>query len=88
MFICLLGHTVPKHAHRRVQDRINYAMKSRTEALTAENTPWIRVFTLVIETQLGITCLKLQDGKPNVAERVVKTEGTKHLTWNSKITFS
>lgn len=63
-------------------------MKSGAEALIAENTPWTRVFTLVIEMQLGITCLKLEDGKQNIAVRVVKTQGTKHLTSNIKNTFS
>lgn len=84
-----MGHAVPKYPHRRVQDQINnYTMESRTEALTAENTPWTRVFTLAIEMQLGITCPKLEDGKQNIAVRVVKTQGTKHLTSNNKITFS
>lgn len=84
-----MGHTVPKHAHRRVQDQINnYATKSRREAVTAENTPWARVFILVTEIQIGVTCLKFEDGKQNIAVRVVKTQGTKHLTLNSKITFS
>lgn len=61
-------------------------MKSRTEALTAENTPWTIVFTLVIETQLGITCFKLKDRKQSIAMRAQKIEGTKHLTSNSKTT--
>lgn len=46
------------------------------------------MFILVVEMQLGITCLKLEDGKQNIAVRVVKTQETKHLTLNRKITFS
>lgn len=60
--------------------------EERDRGINCENTPWTRVFTLATEMQLGITCLKLEDGKQNIAVRVVKTQGTKHHILNSKIT--
>lgn len=85
-FIYPLEHIVPKHECRRVQDLINkYISKSRKEALTVRTHPELEC--LVTETQLGITCIKLEDENQSIAMKAVKIEGTKHLISNSKTTF-
>lgn len=64
-----------------MQDFIsNNIMKIRTEAFTAENTPWSKVFTGVIEMYLGTACFKLENRKQSIAMRAVKIERTKHFT--------